>query len=99
MRKSGVTHSFMIKGGTMIEEKIRKMIENVITENGYILSDVIYEKESGNNFLRIVIDKDGFIDLEDCIKVTNLINPIIDEKDPIDENYIMDVCSKEKGSE
>lgn len=83
----------------MIEEKIRSMIEDVIKQNGYILDDVIYEKENGNNFLRIIIDKEGFIDLEDCIKVTNLINPIIDEKDPIEENYIMDVCSKEKGSE
>ena len=83
----------MIKGGTMIEEKIRSMIEDVIKQNGYILDDVIYEKENGNNFLRIIIDKEGFIDLEDCIKVTNLINPIIDEKDPIEENYIMDVCS------
>lgn len=83
----------------MIEEKIRSMIEDVIKQNGYILDDIIYEKENGNNFLRIIIDKEGFIDLEDCIKVTNLINPIIDEKDPIEENYIMDVCSKEKGSE
>lgn len=83
----------------MIEEKIRSMIEDVIKQNGYILDDVIYEKENGNNFLRIIIDKEGFIDLEDCIKVTNLINPIIDEKDLIEENYIMDVCSKEKGSE
>ena len=83
----------------MIEEKIRSMIEDVIKQNGYMLDDSIYEKENGNNFLRIIIDKEGFIDLEDCIKVTNLINPIIDEKDPIEENYIMDVCSKEKGSE
>lgn len=83
----------------MITEKVRSLIEEEITKNGYILSDVLYEKESGNNFLRIVIDKEGVIDLEDCITVTNLINPIIDGADPIEENYIMDVCSKEKGCE
>lgn len=86
-------------GGIMITEKIRNLIESEIKNNGYILTDVLYERENGNNFLRIVIDKEGFIDLEDCIKVTNLINPIIDEADPIEENYIMDVCSKEKGCE
>ncbi len=83
----------------MITEKIRTLIEPVIKENGYFLDEVRYEKELGNNFLRIIIDKEGYIDLEDCIKVTNLINPIIDEADPIEENYIMDVCSKEKGCE
>lgn len=51
------------------------------------------------NFLRVIIDKDGIIDLDDCVKVSKIINPILDEKDFIEENYILDVCSKEKGSE
>ena len=46
-----------------------------------------------------IIDKDGIIDLDDCVKVSKIINPILDEKDFIEENYILDVCSKEKGSE
>lgn len=82
-----------------VENKIRELIEGIINENGYVLDDVLYEKEDGMMFLRIVIDKEGVIDLEDCIKVTKLINPIIDKEDPIEENYIMDVCSKEKGCE
>lgn len=80
-------------------EKIRDLIEESIKENGYLLDEVLYIKEDGQKFLRIVIDKEGGIDIEDCIKVTKLIGPIIDEADPISENYIMDVCSKEKGSE
>ena len=83
----------------MITEKIRSLIEDEIQKKGYTLHEVLYEKESGNNFLRIVIDKEGIVDLEDCITVTNIINPIIDEADPIEENYIMDVCSREKGCE
>ena len=51
------------------------------------------------NFLRVVIDKEGIIDVDDCVKVSKLINPILDEEDPIEENYILDVCSKEKGCE
>lgn len=81
-----------------MEEKIRDLISDVITENDYILDTVEYVKEGSMMFLRIIIDKPGTIDLDDCIKVTGLINPILDEKDPIKENYILDVCSKEKGS-
>ena len=79
-------------------ETIKQLIEKTIMENGYILDEVLYIKEEGQMFLRIVIDKEGTIDIEDCITVTKLIDPIIDEADPISENYIMDVCSKEKGS-
>ena len=43
--------------------------------------------------------KNGIIDVEDCVTVSNIINPIIDANDPIKENYILDVCSKEKGCE
>lgn len=81
-------------------EKVKGLIEEIITENGFLLDEVLYVKEDGMMFLRIVIDKkDGFIDIEDCITVTKLINPIIEKEDPISENYIMDVCSKEKGCE
>ena len=41
----------------MITEKIRSLIEEEIRQHGYILYEVLYEKEGGNNFLRIVIDK------------------------------------------
>lgn len=81
-------------------EKVRDLIEEIVTQNAFILDEVLYVKEDGTMFLRIVIDKkDGFITLDDCITVTKLINPIIEEADPIEENYIMDVCSKEKGCE
>ena len=80
-------------------EKVRRLIEGPIKEAGYILDEVLYEKEGSTKFLRVVIDKEGFITVDDCVVVCRLINPILDENDPIDENYILDVCSKEKGSE
>lgn len=82
-----------------IEVKIRNMIEDIITNNGYILDEVIYEKEGSIYFLRVVIDKEGIMDVEDCVTVSNLINPILDKEDPIEDNYILDVCSKERGNE
>lgn len=81
-----------------IEEQVRELIEDVIKDNNYILDEVLYTKEGSTYFLRIVVDKDGYINIEDCIKINNLISPILDEKDLIKESYILDVCSKEKGS-
>ncbi len=82
-----------------IVKNVREAVQAEIEQAGYRLDEVLYEKEGGMNFLRVIIDKDGIIDLDDCVTVSKLINPILDEKDFIEENYILDVCSKEKGSE
>ncbi len=82
-----------------IEKKVRELIEPIITQNNFLLDQVVYEKEGNIQFLRIIIDKNGIVDVDDCVTVTNLINPLLDEKDLITENYILDVCSKEKGCE
>ena len=82
-----------------IEEVVTNLIKDVITTNNYILDSVTYTKEDGNYFLRVVIDKNGIIDIDDCVNVSKLINPILDLNDPIEDNYILDVCSKEKGCE
>lgn len=82
-----------------IEEKVRGMLQQVIEESGYTLSDVVYEKEGSLYFLRVIIDQKDGITVEDCVTVSNLINPILDKEDPIEDNYILDVCSKEEGCE
>lgn len=80
-----------------MENKVRKLLEKPLEENGYVLVDVVYEKENNTNFLRVIIDKEGYININDCVFVNELINPILDEADLIEESYILDVCSK--GSE
>ena len=82
-----------------IASKIRDLLETIIQEHGYILDELAYEKEGSINFLRIVIDKKGIITVEDCVEVSGIINPLLDEADLIEDNYILDVCSKEKGCE
>lgn len=82
-----------------IGQKVRSLIENSIKENGYILDEVLYVKEDGNYYLRVVIDKNGIVDVEDCVTVTRLIDPMLDTVDYISDSYILDVCSKEKGCE
>ena len=82
-----------------ITKKVEELIKDVIVENGYRLDEVLYVKEDNMNFLRVVIEKNELLTIEDCVTVSKLINPILDEADLIDENYILDVCSKEKGCE
>lgn len=82
-----------------IEEQVRTLIEDSITSENYRLDEVIYQKEGKSYFLRIVIDKDGIVDVEDTVKVFHIVNKLLDEKDPIKDAYILDVCSKEKGRE
>ena len=95
----GLIPLFNIIGGVM-ENKIRVLIEDEITKAGYSLDEVLYLKENNLNFLRIVIDKNnGYIDVNDCVAVNDLLDPILDKIDFIEDSYIVDICSKEKGSE
>ena len=82
-----------------IAKRVRELIENEVNKNGYIVDEVLYVKEDGNYYLRIVIDKNGTIDIEDCVNVTQIVDPMLDDIDYIKDSYILDVCSKEKGCE
>lgn len=83
-----------------MEEKIKELVESKIVEAGYILDQVVYEKENGLNFLRFFIDKkEDYININDCVIVNDILDPILDEMDLIEDSYIVDVCSIEKGSE
>ena len=83
-----------------MEEKIRNLLEKAINEQGYILDEVRYGKDENNvNTLMLIIDKEGYININDCVIVNDIVNPILDKTDPISESYVLDVCSKEKGSE
>lgn len=81
----------------MIEEKIKKLINESVEKAGYRIDSIKYERDGNNNFLRIIIDKDKIIDIDDVVEVTNIINPILDKNDIIEDSYILDISSKEKG--
>lgn len=81
----------------MIEKKVRKLIEEEVTKMGITIDSITYEKEGSNYFLRIVIDRDKIIDIDTCVEVTRVINPLLDEANIIEESYILDISSKEKG--
>ena len=77
-----------------IEEKVEKLLKKPIEDLGYKLYDVNYVKEGQNFFLRVFIEKDGGeICLDDCEKVNNGINDILDTADYIKEQYFLEVSS------
>ena len=76
-----------------IEKKVEELLENIITGLGYELYDVIYVKEGKEYYLRIVIDKPEGISIDDCEKVNDAINDILDEADYIKEQYFLEVSS------
>lgn len=80
-----------------MEEKIRKLIEEDVNKLGVSIDSVSYEKDGNNYFLRIVIDRDEVIDIDTCVAVTDVINPLLDKADFIKDSYILDVSTKEKG--
>ena len=82
-----------------IAEKVNDLLKDAVEKEGYILDEVLYEKEDNSYFLRVIIDKNGIIDIEDCVKVTHIVDPLLDTVDYITDSYILDVCSKEKGCE
>jgi len=78
---------------TGIQTIIDEMLADFLTENGYELVDVEYVKEGSNWFLRIYVDKDGGIDIEDCSRISEYASAKLDEKDPIPTAYFLEVSS------
>ena len=76
-----------------VEERVEELIKEKIENMGYSLYDVEYAKEGPNYYLRIFIDSEKGIDLDDCEKVSNEINEKLDEADYIKEQYYLEVSS------
>ncbi len=80
-----------------MENQIKELLEKEVSKMGVHIYSVEYVKEGTNNFLRVTIDRDEIIDIDTCVEVTNVINPILDESDIIKDSYILDVSTREKG--
>ena len=82
-----------------ILEAIQDAITGPMNEMNIIVDSVKYETEGNYNFLKIELDKVNGIDLDTIVAATEVINQIIDKLDLIDDSYILDITSKEKGDE
>ena len=76
-----------------ITEQVESFAKPIVEELGCRLWDVEYVREGSEQFLRLYIDKDGGVDIEDCEKIHRAVDPVLDEKDPISERYHFEVCS------
>ncbi len=75
------------------EEETTRLLLPIMEENHFELVDVEYVKEAGNWYLRIYIDKEGGITIDDCETVSRRLDQLLDEKDFIEEAYILEVSS------
>lgn len=75
------------------EEKTEMLIKPIIDANKVELFDVEYVKEGSDWYLRVFIDKEGGVTIEDCQNVSRAFNEILDKEDYIDSEYIFEVSS------
>lgn len=76
-----------------VTDLVASLAEPVVKEQGCELWDVEYVREGSDYFLRIYLDKEGGVDINDCEKISRAMDPILDEKDPIEGSYHFEVCS------
>lgn len=76
------------------EEIGRELVLPIIDEKGFELVDVEFVKEAGHWYLRVYMDKEGGITIDDCVAVSEELSKKLDEKDPIKESYTLEVSSR-----
>ena len=75
------------------ELRTEKLLEPIINENNFELVDVEYVKEAGTYYLRVYVDKEGGISIDDCEIVSRALSDLLDEHDFIPDSYILEVSS------
>ena len=80
-------------GKNRIESLVEDIVTPIVEEVNFELVDVEFKKEGPHRFLRVYIDKQGGISLDDCQLVSQKLSERLDELDPIEENYFLEVSS------
>ncbi|MDQ7093374.1 ribosome maturation factor RimP [Desulfosporosinus sp. PR] len=76
-----------------LEQQISSLVEPYVKEKGLELVDVEYIKEGAHWYLRLFIDKEGGVDMDDCAEVSHAVSNMLDEKNPIPQAYMLEVSS------
>lgn len=82
----------MAKGGNTVA-LVRSIVEPIAKEMGLEIWDIRFLKEGSQWYLRIFIDKEGGVSIDDCVDLTHAINKPLDEADPIEQAYCLEVSS------
>ena len=84
----------LMKNGTKnVAATVSELIAPVAEELGYFLWDVEFVKEGARHILRVTIDSEEGINIDDCEKMHRAIDPVLDEADPIENAYYLEVSS------
>lgn len=76
-----------------VTEKVEALARPIIEDEGCELWSVEYVREAGSWYLRVFIDKDGGVGIDDCERISRRLDPILDEADPIPDSYVFEVGS------
>lgn len=76
-----------------ITELVSDLARPVVVEEGCSLWDVEYVREAGEWYLRVYIDKEGGVGIDDCERISRRLDPLLDEADPIPDSYVFEVGS------
>lgn len=76
-----------------VAERVWEMAEPLARELGLRIWDVQFGKEGAEWFLRVFIDKDGGVSIDDCVDMTHALDPVLDREDPIPQEYMLEVFS------
>lgn len=76
-----------------VTDLVAKLAAPAVEAAGCELWDVEYVREGSEYYLRLYLDKEGGVDIDDCEAISRAVDPILDEKDPIPESYHFEVCS------
>ncbi len=76
-----------------VAERVFDLVKDTVESCGVDLWDVRFVKEGASHYLRIFIDKAEGVSINDCTDVSHAVDPLLDEADPIDKSYYLEVCS------
>ena len=76
-----------------IKSAVEAMVLPYLNEHGFELVDIEYVKEGSNWFLRLFVDKDGGIDIDECGRISEYVSEQLDKNDPIKDAYFLEVSS------
>ena len=78
-------------------DKVKELVDSAVCDLGLFVSEAYISKEDNITSLNIILDSDSIIDLDLITEASRIINPIMDDADLVDGEYVLDISSKEKG--
>jgi ribosome maturation factor RimP len=81
------------QSGGNTAHKVEALVRPIVEGMGLQLWDVVFEKEGPDWYLRVLIDRDGPMDTDTCAAVSHALDPVLDEADPIEQSYYLEVGS------